>query len=61
MAYVGKTSMLRTAFVTVLLGGGVGLQVSDAQPALRSRPVLPSEVKLAEVEIRLAYETHAGV
>ena len=52
--------MFKNALATLLLGGAVGLHVSAVQSTGPSRTMLPSQVKLTEVEIRLAYETHGG-
>ena len=50
--------MLSLVFAAVLVGDAARLQGDGTQSA--SGPVIPAAVKLTEVEIKLAYETHGG-
>ena len=52
--------MLRAAFAVLLLSAAAQLGVANTQPPPAPRVIVPTQVKLADVEIRLAYRTHGG-
>jgi hypothetical protein len=52
--------MLRTASAVLSLSGTVLLGVATAQSPPATQVIVPTQAKLAEVEIRLAYRPHGG-